>query len=169
MPVYNWVWAFVPAFDFWIRGYIMIKTKVFTGNLPDVPWFDVYLCAMRGPNALKFTIQAKDSDAAVEAVLELENAPFSAFVAVYQCDPTPTLSSAYGAPMGRASDNLQFNETTKPRARKIRLDSGGYDKGGAYWGLRFGKESLYCVEDGDGNLGFFDAINGKHAIEKAMT
>lgn len=146
----------------------MIKTKVYNGSLPETPWFDVYLCAVRGPKALKFTIQAIDSDWAVEAVLKLENAPFSAFVAVYWCDPTPNVSNAYGAPMGRVSDNLQFDETTKPRARKVKLDSGGYDKGGAYWGLRFGKESLYCVEDGDGNLGFFDAINGKQAIEKAM-
>ena len=43
----------------------------------------------------------------------------------------------YGAPMGRANVN------EKPETKKIRklfdcavpLDSGGYDKGGAYWGI----------------------------------
>ena len=42
----------------------------------------------------------------------------------------------YGAPMGRKSDN----ENLKPSNQKIfdckvNLDYGGYDKGGAYWGI----------------------------------
>jgi hypothetical protein len=49
--------------------------------------------------------------------------------------PSPTLAkvnSSYGAPMGRHGSYCE------PMARlylqRIRLDSGGYDSGGAYWG-----------------------------------
>jgi len=46
------------------------------------------------------------------------------------------VSTEYGAPMGRANVN-----PSQPQPEKtvfdcaVKLDSGGYDKGGAYWGL----------------------------------
>jgi hypothetical protein len=54
-------------------------------------------------------------------------------------NPTPNVSSQYGAPMGRKSDHLEgliIAETdSRFTLRRIRLDSGGYDSGGAYWGI----------------------------------
>lgn len=52
------------------------------------------------------------------------------------------VSSKYGAPMGRASFG---NPESKIRLFRVRLDSGGYDDGGAYWGLG---QALYCATDG---------------------
>lgn len=54
--------------------------------------------------------------------------------------PTLTnVSSKYGAPMGRKSDDLAgliVTETDSPfRLQRVRINSGGYDSGGAYWGL----------------------------------
>lgn len=44
----------------------------------------------------------------------------------------PRLNCQYGAPMGR----LESRETPvcKVRLFRVRLDAGGYDDGGAYWG-----------------------------------
>ena len=50
------------------------------------------------------------------------------------------VSSKYGAPMGRRSHT--DNTAEKVRLFRVRLDSGGYDSGGAYWG--FGNP-LYCA------------------------
>jgi hypothetical protein len=70
-------------------------------------------------------------------------------------DPTPKVNSKYGAPMGRASTRtytdksgttwtLDVNEDSKPfRLVRCPLDAGGYDRGGAYWGLG---EPLYYYE-----------------------
>lgn len=62
-------------------------------------------------------------------------------------NPTPKVSCKYGAPMGRPSHNVltdkqgrTFELTATTDARPFRLvrcplNSGGYDRGGAYWGL----------------------------------
>jgi hypothetical protein len=54
-------------------------------------------------------------------------------------NPTPNVSSRYGAPMGRTSDHLDgliIEATDTPfTLRHIHINSGGYDSGGAYWGL----------------------------------
>jgi hypothetical protein len=54
-------------------------------------------------------------------------------------NPTPAVNCQYGAPMGRRSDHLDglIIEDTDSRftLRRVRLDNGGYDSGGAYWGL----------------------------------
>lgn len=42
----------------------------------------------------------------------------------------------YGAPMGRRSDDpIYLPKNTRVFDRKVPLDSGAYDKGGAYWGF----------------------------------
>ena len=46
--------------------------------------------------------------------------------------PETRVSAKYGAPMGRGEDAPLVG---KVRMRRVRLDSGGYDKGGAYFGL----------------------------------
>lgn len=61
------------------------------------------------------------------------------------------VSCKYGAPMGRPSDS---SLSGKVRLSRVRLDNGGYDSGGAYWGLG---EPLWWAEDHDGNERFFRA------------
>ena len=83
---------------------------------------------------------------------------------------TPKVNSTYGAPMGRCGDNNPegrrafVNCTRRVYCRKLPLDSGGYDKGGAYWGQRLNGESLYCVYDQYGALDYIDAKNRAAAI-----
>ena len=50
-------------------------------------------------------------------------------------NPTPPVSCRYGAPTGRFTGPEPASDGDKWQLRKIRLDSGGYDPGGAYWGL----------------------------------
>lgn len=69
-------------------------------------------------------------------------------------NPTPDVSSRYGAPMGRRSSGNLAPEAGPLYLRHVRLDRGGYDPGGAYWGLG---GPLYCVADQDGALVFFRA------------
>lgn len=152
----------------------MQTVRVHTGAMPETPLFSVYLCALRGARALKVLIQAEPSetqrhasDKAVSLALETQNAPFAAFVAVYQENPTPDVSGRYGAPMGRASGNLDHSDYSLWRAKAVPLNSGGYDKGGAYWGLRSRGKRLFAVQDGMGNVAFVDARDGKDAIERA--
>lgn len=59
----------------------------------------------------------------------------------------------YGAQMGRGG-GLPFDTTSKLRLYRVPIDSGGYDKGGAYWGLG---APLYCAEDEDGEVMYFRA------------
>lgn len=70
------------------------------------------------------------------------------------------VSGRYGAPMGRYS--APDLDTTRGTVRlfKVRLDSGGYDDGGAYWGLG---ERLWCAIDRDGNMQFTRAPTREHA------
>lgn len=71
------------------------------------------------------------------------------------------VSSSYGAPMGRCQSG--FLETDVPRfvrLFRVRLDSGGYDDGGAYWGSG---AALWCAIDDDGNRQFVRAIHRERA------
>lgn len=116
---------------------------------------------------IKIQTWASDSDTAVDLVLKAENAPFSAFRSVYQDNPVPEVSARYGAPMGRRNGNLDHDGTW--RADRIELDEGGYDAGGAYWGLRSLGRSLYAVQDGMGNIAFVDAAGPEGALETARS
>ena len=59
------------------------------------------------------------------------------------------VNSKYGAPMGRSTGyNFLETDSGKIALRRINLDSGGYDKGGAYWGHG---EALYETLDIYGN------------------
>lgn len=49
--------------------------------------------------------------------------------------------------MGRAGYGVA--PARKVRVFKVHLDSGGYDDGGAYWGINQRGESLYCILDRD--------------------
>lgn len=118
-------------------------------------------------NKIKIRTGASDADQAVRQVLDFEMAPESAVIGVYQDNPTPDVFSKYGAPMGRMSKRLE--EGRKWTAARLTLDDGGYDNGGAYWGLRPSGSSLYAVQDGMGNLAFVDAASKKEALEKASS
>ncbi|MFZ3584562.1 hypothetical protein ACOI1H_20720 [Loktanella sp. DJP18] len=115
----------------------------------------------------QITIQtaAQSSDVAVDLVLKAENAPFSAFISVYQDDPVPRVNARLGAPHGRDSGPLDPHGVW--RADRVPLDEGGYDAGGAYWGLRPIGVSLYAVQDGMGNISFVDAPNKTGALQQA--
>lgn len=69
-------------------------------------------------------------------------------------NPTPDVSSRYGAPMGRPT-RTQGDPGTDERPlslRRIPINSGGYDSGGAYWGL--GQPLYWCGND-DGDIDLF--------------
>lgn len=108
---------------------------------------------------------ASSSDAAVKQVLDFEKAPFEAFLSVYQENPVPNVSCRYGAPLGRDSESLDHDGTWK--ADRVALDEGGYDDGGAYWGLRPRDQSLFAVQDGMGNIAFVDAASSEEALQVA--
>lgn len=79
-------------------------------------------------------------------------------------DPTPRVSSRYGAPMGRyTGPNVLETEAGPLRLRPIPLVE-GYDPGGAYWGL---PSNLWFVEDLDGNSQFLRA-NSRATAEAAI-
>ena len=62
------------------------------------------------------------------------------------------VSSRYGAPLGRREDgHLETRVKRFVRLFRVRINSGGYDDGGAYWGIG---EPLFCAIDGDGNRKF---------------
>ena len=65
-------------------------------------------------------------------------------------DPTqPTIDAStpgthrYGAPMGRAEWRRPAT-VGRLRLFRVRLDQGGYDRGGHYWGTG---QALYCATD----------------------
>lgn len=68
------------------------------------------------------------------------------------------VSSQFGAPMGRFT-GPEFL-TGKVSLRRVRLNSGGYDRGGAYWGLG---QPLYEANDDCGNTIIFRATNRESA------
>jgi hypothetical protein len=76
-------------------------------------------------------------------------------------NPTPDVSSRYGAPMGRSVATPSGDCLT---VRPVALDSGGYDAGGAYWGI--GKP-LYYVADEHGN-GTFARYGRGDVLAKVM-
>ena len=75
------------------------------------------------------------------------------------------LSCKYGAPFGRSDLPHAYEEFRaipehphKFHLQKVKLDSGGYDSGGAYWGLRSRGWSLYWATNEQETVQrFFDA------------
>lgn len=73
-------------------------------------------------------------------------------------DPTLSpVSCQYGAPMGRhTGPDFLDCDAGRIHLRRVRLDSGGYDAGGAYWGYG---APLWCAMDQDGNCRIFRAAS----------
>lgn len=77
------------------------------------------------------------------------------------------VASHRGAPMGRSTFTTGLYATPAGESHtvtlyRVRLDSGGYDKGGAYWGV---PDNLYCAYS-DGFQAFARAENAAQAAEK---
>ena len=59
------------------------------------------------------------------------------------------VNAKYGAPMGRhLGPDFLSPEAGKIHLRRVPLNSGGYDRGGAYWGLG---QPIWHAMDQDGN------------------
>lgn len=71
----------------------------------------------------------------------------------------------FGAPMGRDSCDLVGGKLPehKVRLQRVQLDSGGYDKGGAYWGIG---EPLWVAFDDRGGEVYHRATDRGHAKRK---
>lgn len=64
-------------------------------------------------------------------------------------DPIKPVSSRYGAPMGRRTGPAYLcSAAGRVHLRRVPLDAGGYDRGGAYWGAG---QALWCAQDRHGN------------------
>lgn len=72
----------------------------------------------------------------------------------------PTVNCRYGAPMGRPTYPIREKGFKDIQLFKVRLDSGGYDDGGAYWGNRY--NSLYCARNEESQE-FVRAYSREHA------
>jgi hypothetical protein len=75
-------------------------------------------------------------------------------------NPTPAVNCQYGAPMGRSSDHLSgliVEPQEKVTLRRIRINSGGYDSGGAYWGLGQPLFWWSITQEGEESSGFLRA------------
>lgn len=87
-----------------------------------------------------------------------------------------TVDSTYGAPMGRPSHDsftdrrgrtfqITVTETARPFSlQRVALSSGGYDRGGAYWGLG---APLYWYDSGTGIDGYVRG-NSREAAKAAV-
>lgn len=62
-------------------------------------------------------------------------------------NPAPPVNCQYGAPMGRMDNGNDFDALKPLSLQRLRLDTGGYDQGGAYWGHGL---PIYCIQDDDG-------------------
>lgn len=80
----------------------------------------------------------------------------------------PRTPSPYGAPMGRATytpDGPAGQFRDRCRLFRVRLDSGGYDDGGHYWGTG---SPLYCCESSDGTLRVFIRHPSRDAVKRTI-
>jgi len=104
-------------------------------------------------------------DAPDAATAQAQAAALGMVRGIYLANPTTRRASPYGAQMGRVSDRL--DATGRLIAQRLRIDQGGYDKGGVYWGLRPRGQHLYAVQDGRGHLAFVDAPTATQAKQEA--
>ena len=74
------------------------------------------------------------------------------------------VNTTRGAPMGRHdSGRLDTAEPKSIRLFRVKLDSGGYDDGGAYWGHNPCGQILFCAIDTWGNRRFAWATSRERA------
>jgi hypothetical protein len=75
--------------------------------------------------------------------------------------------SQYGAQMGRRSINANNYNGERLHLRQVPVDGGGYDPGGAYWGIAENLWCAYChIDDGKDTLEIYTrAATREHAKE----
>ena len=73
-----------------------------------------------------------------------------------------SVSSRYGAPMGRRQDRLE-DFIGKAHLQRVPFVDGDYDKGGAYWGGGPFCDPLFCAWDDEGHVCYFRAPNREAA------
>lgn len=78
-------------------------------------------------------------------------------------NPITKCNCQYGAPMGRPENGGTPGESVRLYLQRVRLDSGGYDSGGAYWGL--GQPLYTCFDEAADYLRFFRASSRDRAKE----
>ncbi len=74
------------------------------------------------------------------------------------------VSSKYGAPMGRHTGPT-ISYGGKVNLQRVHIDRGGYDSGGAYWGL--GAPLYWCCNE-DGEEGFIRARDRSDAKRQIL-
>lgn len=75
----------------------------------------------------------------------------------------PPVNARYGAPMGRP-DKAQ-DTGLRMHLRRVRINSGGYDDGGAYWGLG---APLWAYDDGENDWSYLRARTRDDAKAKIL-
>lgn len=76
----------------------------------------------------------------------------------------PKAYSKYGADMGRREQHADNKaEPIKLRLARVPLDAGGYDSGGAYWGVG---QPLYCAWDEETELQIFFRASNREAAKR---
>ena len=68
-----------------------------------------------------------------------------------------------GAAMGRDSDGTP--DASKLHLRRVRINSGGYDSGGAYWGIG---APLFEAWDDEGNFRYFTRAADRVAAKSKL-
>lgn len=76
------------------------------------------------------------------------------------------VSSKFGAPMGRWTAIGEPGLSYKFRVFRVNLDSGGYDDGGAYWGIGL---PLYCIQSNCGNVECYWRANNRENAKKKVS
>lgn len=76
------------------------------------------------------------------------------------------VSCKYGSPLGRHSDNPANFEGLKVHLEKVRIDSGGYDSGGAYWGTGLPLYVAWSEDESGVSRMFIRASNRNDAKNK---
>lgn len=112
----------------------------------------------------RYSFGARAASAA-EARREVKQWTSLKVAGAYVVNPTPRVGCSFGAPCGRIGSKLQLGHPFS--AKRVRLDAGGYDPGGAYWGIRERGKHLYAVQDGRGGLTFVDASTRAEALLKS--
>lgn len=83
-----------------------------------------------------------------------------------QHNPFPEVSCRYGSPMGRRSDNPANLQGVKRLHARRQGGSGGYDKGGAYWGTPSNVWAVWAWIDGEPCTVYLRANSRADAIAK---
>ena len=98
-----------------------------------------------------------------DPLTEAERAALAALGGSETAESLPDVACAYGAPLGRRSGALADGEAVT--VRRVVLDPGGYDSGGAYWGV--GRDLWRVTGRESGESRYVRAADRESAIREA--